>query len=225
MTESGKTWLRAGAMVAVGLALAGLWQIRPIREFLDPASLAGELAPYRTAWWAGLAVLFLYLVLEAVCFPLLLLVLVTGIAFGPVLGSCYALVGTMAAAVEGFLAGRALGRRKVERLLGKKAKAVAGKVARNGILSVFLIRKIPAPYSLVNVILGATAISFRDFMVGTLLGLGVMVVVVAVVGHQLVLLRENPSLQTVLLLASCLVVPFIIAWAVNRRLRSQRAAS
>ena len=211
--------IQATLLVVGILALAALWQWRPIRETLDPAAIAERVEPYRTWWGAGLVVVLLYLVLEALCFPLLLLVVITGIAFGPWLGSLYALLGTMAAAAGGFLVGRALGREKVERLLGDRARAVAEKVARNGVLSVFLIRKVPAPYTLVNLILGATAISFRDFMLGTFLGLGTFVVVLAVVGHQLVLFREQPSLESVLISAAVLIVPFFIAWLVNRRLR------
>jgi uncharacterized membrane protein YdjX (TVP38/TMEM64 family) len=206
--------------VVGALALAALWQWRPIREALDPAEIAERVEPYRTWWGAGPVVVLLYLLLEAFCFPLLLLVVITGIAFGPWLGSVYALLGTMAAAAGGFMAGRALGRENVERLLGARARAVAEKVARNGVLSVFLLRKIPAPYTLVNLVVGATSISFRDFLLGTFLGLGSFVVVLAVLGHQLVLFREHPSLGTLLISAAVLIAPFFIAWLVNRRLRS-----
>jgi uncharacterized membrane protein YdjX (TVP38/TMEM64 family) len=212
---------QATLLVVGALILAALWQWRPIRELLDPAALAERVAPYRTWWGTGPVVLLLYLVLEALCFPLLLLVVITGIAFGPWLGSVYALLGTMATAAGGFYVGRALGREKVERLLGDRARAVAEKVARNGVLSVFLIRKIPAPYTLVNVVVGATAISFRDFMLGTLLGLGTFVVVLAVLGHQLLLFREHPSAESLLISAAVLIVPFFIAWLVNRRFRSR----
>jgi uncharacterized membrane protein YdjX (TVP38/TMEM64 family) len=212
--------IQATLLVIGALALAALWQWRPIRENLDPSSIAERVAPYRTWWGAGPVVVLLYLVLEALCFPVLLLVVITGIAFGPWLGSVYALLGTMAAGAGGFMVGRALGREKVERLLGARARGVAEKVARNGVLSVFLLRKIPAPYTLANIGVGATTVSFRDFMLGTLLGLGTFVVVLAVLGHQMVLFREHPSLATVLISAAVLIVPFFIAWLVNRRLRS-----
>jgi len=215
-----KLLVQATLLVVGALILAALWQWRPIREALDPAAIAARVEPYRTWWAAGPLVVLLYLVLEALCFPLMLLVVMTGIAFGPWLGSVYALLGTMAAAAGGFEVGRALGREKVERLLGDRARAVAAKVARNGVLSVFLLRKVPAPYTLVNVVVGATAISFRDFMLGTLLGLGTFVVVLAVLGHQLLLFREQPSLGALLISAAVLIVPFFIAWLVNRRLRS-----
>jgi len=214
-----KLLIQATALVVGALALAALWQWRPIRETLDPATIAEKVAPYRTWWGAGPVVLILYLLLEALCFPVMLLVVITGIAFGPWLGSVYALLGTLTAAAEGFYVGRALGPEKVERLLGDRARAVAEKVARNGVLSVFLLRKVPAPYTLVNVVVGATAVSFRDFMLGTILGLGTFVVVLAVIGHQLVVFREHPSVETLLISAAVLIVPFFIAWLLNRRLR------
>jgi phospholipase D1/2 len=220
-SRSRRSLLIQATLLVVGvLALAALWRWRPIREALDPAAIAERVAPYRTWWGAGPVVVLLYVVLEAFCFPLLLLVLITGIAFGPWLGSTYALLGALAAGAGGFFVGRALGREKVERILGSRARRIADKVARNGVLSVFLLRKIPAPYTLMNLIVGATTVSFRDFMLGTVLGLGGFVVVLAVVGNQLVLIREDPSLGTVLISAAVMILPFFIAWIVNRRLRS-----
>ena len=56
---------------------------------------------------------------------------------------------------------------------------------RNGTLAVFLVRKIPAPFTLANIVVGASTVRFRDFIVGTLLGMSAFVVALAGFGYQL----------------------------------------
>ena len=45
-------------------------------------------------------------------------------------------------------------------------------IAKRGILAVVVIRMLPvAPFTVVNIVAGASQISLRDFLVGTLLGM------------------------------------------------------
>jgi uncharacterized membrane protein YdjX (TVP38/TMEM64 family) len=215
-------WIRVAIFLALGLLVAAAWQWTPLRTYLDPEWLSDFAEPWRDAWYAGLLLLALYLVLELCLFPLSVLVVVTGVAFGPWLGSAYALAGTMASAAMGFGLGRRLGRKRVSKLLGPRATRFDGAISRNGILAVFMLRKIPFPYTLANLAMGASAIRFRDFMMGTLLGLGSMVVVAAILGHELAAVHRDPSARTILLAVALLVVPFGIAWFLNRRAREAK---
>ena len=66
-------------------------------------------------------------------------------------------------------------------------------VHRNTTLAVFFVRKVPAPFTLVNIAIGATAVRYVDFILGTLLGMGVMVIALAGFGYQLTQAWRNPS--------------------------------
>ena len=67
---------------------------------------------------------------------------------------------------------------------GERIARVTRALKRNGTLAVFLVRKVPAPFTLVNIIVGASTVRFRDFIVGTVLGMGAFVVGLAGFGYQ-----------------------------------------
>jgi phospholipase D1/2 len=189
---------------------------------LDLHDVAAWLAPHRHAWYALPAVMLAFVVLALL--PVMLLIAATGIAFGPVLGPVYAMAGCLASASTGFAIGRWLGRKRVEQLGGKRIARVTRGLKRNGTLAVFLVRKVPAPFTLVNIVVGASTVGYREFMIGTLLGMGAMVIALAGFGYQLSLALRSPSPTTVIAAALFLGVPLTLAWLVNRALRSSTEA-
>ena len=82
----------------------------------------------------------------------------------------------------------------------------------------------PAPFTLVNIVVGASTVGYREFMIGTLLGMGAMVIALAGFGYQLTLAFRSPSLTTVIAAALFLGVPLTLAWLINRALRSASEA-
>jgi phospholipase D1/2 len=102
---------------------------------------------------------------------------------------------------------------------GERVVRVAREVRRNGTLAVFLIRKIPAPFTFVNIVIGASSIRYRDFLVGSTLGMAAMVVALAGFGYQLTEIVRNPTPRTVITSALVLAVLVTLAWVVNRALR------
>lgn len=145
------------------------------------------LVAHRYAWYSPPMVVLAFVVFSLV--PVVVLVSLTGVAFGPVLGPLYAMAGCLASASTAFAIGRWLGPRHVPGVHGwggDRVARVTRALHRNGTLAVFLIRKIPAPFLLVNVLLGASAIRYREFLIGTALGMTAMVIALAGVGYQLV---------------------------------------
>ena len=80
------------------------------------------------------------------------------------------------------------------------------------------------PFTLVNIIVGASTVGYREFMIGTLLGMGAMVIALAGFGYQLTMALQNPSVTTVIGAALFLAVPLTLAWLINRVLRSATEA-
>jgi phospholipase D1/2 len=217
--QHGPTWaLRFFAVLcASGLLVAAAKWIP-----LDLHDVAAWLAPHRHAWYALPAVMLAFVVLALL--PVMLLIAATGIAFGPVLGPVYAMAGCLASASTGFAIGRWLGRKRVEQLGGERIARVTRGLKRNGTLAVFLVRKVPAPFTLVNIVVGASTVGYREFMIGTLLGMAAMVIALAGFGYQLSLALRSPSPTTVIAAALFLGVPLTLAWLVNRALRSATEA-
>ena len=117
-----------------------------------------------------------------------------------------------------------MGLRRVERLGGERVARLTRALKRNGTLAVFLVRKVPAPFTLVNIVVGASTIRFRDFIVGTMLGMGAFVVGFAGFGYQLAKALRDPSPATLIGAALFVVVPLTLAVLINRALRRARPA-
>jgi uncharacterized membrane protein YdjX (TVP38/TMEM64 family) len=225
-TNSGSpaVWLRLTAVLIVlcGLAVAAwIWTLRAAVNFEE---LAAWLAAHRHAWYALPAVVFAFIVLGLVMVPVILLVAATGIAFGPLLGPLYAMAGCLASASTGFAIGRWMGLRRITQLGGERITRVTRTLNRNGTLAVFLVRKVPAPFTLVNIVVGASMIRFRDFIVGTVLGMGALVVGLAGFGYQATNALRDPSPGRVIGAALFVVVPLTLALLINRRFGRLRPA-
>jgi uncharacterized membrane protein YdjX (TVP38/TMEM64 family) len=106
----------------------------------------------------------------------------------------------------------------VERLMGARVSRIAERMRQNGTLTVFLVRKVPAPFTLVNIAIGASAVSFRDFMLGTLLAMAGGVIGLAGFGSQIGAILREPSpaafgqaaLILVLSLAAALLINLVV---------------
>ena len=85
--------------------------------------------------------------------------------------------------------------------------------------------KVPVPFTLANVAVGASAIRFRDFIVGTTLGMTSVVVALAGFGSQLTRLVHEPSAASLATAALFVAVPLTIAVLINRAMRQARLAA
>lgn len=217
-----RIWIRAGAAVGFLLLLGAVWLWSPLRELLEVERLTRLVEPHRRAWYALPAVVAAFVLLNHLLFPLTVLVLVTGMVFGPWLGSIYGLAGALGSAATSFALGRALGARGVERLAGARARRFGKAVGDNGVLATFLIRKVPAPYALVNLVVGASPIRFVDFMLGTLLGVGLLVVVLSILGHQALETWHDPSPAAFAKAAGLLALSLLTAVLLDRVMRRRR---
>jgi len=190
-----------------------VWQLQDVSAWLEP---------YRDVWYALPIVMLVFIGLAMV--PVVLLIAATGVVFGPILGPLYAMAGCLSSGSVGFAVGRWMGRRRVERLGGERVARVSRALQRNGTLAVFLVRKVPAPFTLSNIVVGASSVAYRDFIVGTVLGMGALVVALAGFGYQMTQALLDPSPETVIGAVLIVSVPLTLAWFINRTLRRARPA-
>lgn len=91
------------------------------------------------------------------------------------------------------------------------------RLARRGWLAVALVRVVPiAPYTIVNMVAGASHISARSFLIGTSIGMcpGILAIMVFEEGLERVL--RNPHWGTVTLALAALGCAGLILW-IGRR--------
>lgn len=215
--------ITAIAALVLLVALAAAWQWTPLAERIDAAGLAEALRSWAQGPLAPLVVIAVFVVAGLVLMPLMLLVTATVIGFGPWPGAAYALGGALASALATYLLGSRIGRERVRRYAGKRLTRVSARLARRGVLTVFIVRMVPvAPFTVVNLVAGASHLGLRDYMIGTLLGLLPGVLAIALVVERVGAVVRAPSSGAVLTLVG---VVLAIALALFLLARSVRRAA
>lgn len=203
-----------GVLAMALILLAVAWRWTPIREWVNLASLVKMARSLDTLPFTPLAVICGYAVAGLLMVPVSLLIGVTGIVFGPVAGAFYAFGGTLLSAVVTYGLGRWLGRATVKRLLGPRIHRLNQHIAKRGIVAMVIIRIFPvAPFTMVNMMAGAFHVSFRDYLIGTILGMAPGIVITVTFAHHLAEAVRNPSPGTIAVLA--IVAILLIASAIG----------
>ena len=126
--------------------------------------------------------------------PITLLITVTGLVFGAWPGFAYAALGTMAAAATTYGIGHWLGRDAVRRLAGARANRLSEHLGRRGVVAMAVLRLLPiAPFTIVNLVAGASHIGLRDYLVGTAIGMLPGIVLTVTFAHQLTAAFSHPG--------------------------------
>src|SRR5262245_36058313 len=163
-------WLRLVLLALAVLALLALFRALPVNEWL--LAFVGWI---RGAGFAGMAVFVAaYIVACVLLLPGLILTLGAGFAYGVAVGIPLVWVAANLGAAGAFLLGRTLARDRIAaRVAGNpRFAAIDEAVGREGLKIVLLTRLSPAfPFNLLNYAYGLTRVSFRDYVVGSLVGM------------------------------------------------------
>jgi len=218
---SGRSTLhRAIRLILVALALAGLvsvWNYTPLAEWTDPEKVAALLESFRANHLTIPALLAAYVAGGLMLFPLTVLVTVTGMVLGPGIGFLCAMTGALASAAAGFGLGHATGKRIVRHLLGKRYRTIRRAVARSGLFTITAVRMVPvAPYTVVNMVLGAIGVGFWPYLFGTFLGLLPGILALTVLGDRILQAWRNPDPANVAWLLGAVAVWLALALGLQR---------
>lgn len=194
-------------IVAVVLALTLAWSLTPLAEYAKPEIVRDALARFAQSPWAPVVVPVLFVAGGMIAFPLTIMVAATAAAFGPWFGTAYSVIGALASALSTYAIGAILGRDALRQLFGPQLENVRMRIKKQGVLAVMAIRLIPiAPFTVVNLAMGASEIRVLDYVAGTLLGLAPGLIVMAAVGHEIVRILTEPTLAEIATLAAAIAV-------------------
>ncbi len=122
----------------------------------------------------------------------------------------------MLSALAGYGLGAWLGR-CVRWPSGRRAEAIADRIARNGILAVAGVRLVPiAPFALINLVAGSSRIHLKDYLVGTLLGMGPGIAALEFFTDRLSASLTRPDSGTIALLILSVAVLAGLVFGLNR---------
>src|SRR5581483_93432 len=213
---------RLAGLLAIVIALAAMalaWRFTPLGQKLDFDVLVQYADWIQQQPFAPVVVALAYVVGAFLVVPLVLLVAATAVVFGPALGMLYSMIGALISGSIIYSVGRRLGRDAVRRLAGRRLNDLSRRLSRRGLLAIVLVRIVPvAPFSMINVVAGASHIGWRDFLLGTAVGLAPMIVLTSMFVDRAVAALQHPSVQTFALLGGTAALIVAVAWFVRRKL-------
>lgn len=144
-----------------------------------------QLAGFRNSPWGLPATIAVFILTAFIAAPQFVLMAGCVVAFGPWLGSVYAMAGQMASAWLHFYMGRWGGRGLVERFGGNTINRMSSFIGRNDFLASLIVRSVPtAPAIVVNMAFGASKADFWRFMAGCFVGSIPKTLIVALLGQS-----------------------------------------
>jgi phospholipase D1/2 len=197
--------IASGVAIVGGLALA--WRFTPLGQMLQPRLVAEWLETFEGYTWAPAIFIAAYVIGGLVMFPVTLLGAATAIVFPPLKAIAITFTGFMlSAALLYWIGSRFLGE-PLQKRMGPTIEKVKEHLADQGILTVAALRMLPlAPFTLVNLAAGCLRVRFRDYMLGTALGLAPGMTLVCLFGRQVRAFWRDPSGTAVLMVVGVFVV-------------------
>ena len=123
-------------------------------------------------WKAPLIYILLYSIRPLFLFPASILTLAGGLSFGTILGTVYEIIGAVISAALAYCISNRLGREYIQTKFGTRFKKVSDELEKNGFKAILILRLIPiTPFDAVGYIAGVSSIKFKDYILGTLIGI------------------------------------------------------
>lgn len=214
------SWLRLLVLLIGLLVLAAAWRWTPLAAELDAGKIASVLDDVRQRPMGPLLAVAAFVIGGLVVAPVTLLIVATALVFGPALGFAYSLVGTLLSAILVYGIGRLMKRDTARRLSGSWLNRLSRRLGRRGLISIMAVRVIPvAPFTIVNLVAGVSHISFRDFVLGTLLGMTPGLLAMVIFADRLHDALIEPNLITIALVLGVAAVIVVLAYFMRQWLK------
>ncbi|HZQ59716.1 MAG TPA: VTT domain-containing protein [Casimicrobiaceae bacterium] len=216
--------LRRRALVVSGVVLAALgalalaWRYTPLAQLATPENVTAFASAVAKRPWTPIALMLAYPIAAVIMFPRPLVTLFAVIAFGPVLGFVYAMLGIVTSASATYLVGRSLPEPTVERLLTRRLREVRALLQRRGLAGSIAISIVPvAPFIAVGAAAGAMRIPLHQYLAGVVIGHIPGTLTTTVFGHQLRAVLEDRGAKINYAIIAGAVVFFALMILVVRR--------
>ncbi len=170
------TAVKAVFLLLFGIAATVVVRYTPVREYLNPNSLATLLEA--AGFWAPLAYILFFTIGVCLFVPGVVLVSLGAAIFGTFYGFLYGWLGALSGCAATFFVGRSLGREFAASLVTGKLKEYDDKIEQNGFATVLYLRLAWMPFSPMSYGMGLTKVRFRDFFLGTALGIVVAIFII-----------------------------------------------
>ncbi|MFP4901053.1 VTT domain-containing protein [Paraburkholderia sp. BR14261] len=207
--------LGLGALFAVLMTLA--WHYTGLARYANLGSIGNAARALAAARFGPMLLVGAYALAAVASVPVTVLIVCAGVLFGAFAGSLYALAGSLLAALITYSIGRWAGRDAVRRHAGSRLNLLSARLGKQGVAAVVVLRILPlAPFVLVNLAAGASHIGLRDYLLGTLIGMGPGIILGATFAQQLAAAVHHPGVGSVALLVAIGAVLVALSAALQR---------
>lgn len=221
-------FLKILVMILVVLGLVALWRWTSLENYLNVESVTDFARLIKEYPFSPLLVPASYILLSLLSFPVTLMIMATIVVYGPWFGGVYALVGVLLSAMTMFFLGNFLGKEFVARFSGSLINRINQRLKESGLMAIIAFRIIPvAPFSIINLIAGVSAIRVKDFFWGTFIGILPGIVAIAMVADRFSKSLQQPDMTSYTALFAAVVVAigglaFFKNWIKKRRSRKRK---
>jgi uncharacterized membrane protein YdjX (TVP38/TMEM64 family) len=208
--------IRLGALCVLVAIVLAFWRFSPLGELRDPLRLGVMLDQLSASPWAGPIVVAGFLIGSFIVFPVTAMIAAAGIALGPTSGFLWASIGSLVGATVTYGIARMLPEKTIENWVGPWVGKMGRRFERGGIVTVMVARNLPiAPFTLINLVAGGARLPYRDFLIGTILGMGPIIAALTILGDRLRDAWVAPTSLNISLLGLAVVAWFVLAWALQ----------
>jgi phosphatidylserine/phosphatidylglycerophosphate/cardiolipin synthase-like enzyme/uncharacterized membrane protein YdjX (TVP38/TMEM64 family) len=210
----GESWRRVLVVIGAVIALAALWKMTSLSEWIAPERLSQLAAPLRQGTAGMLMATALFSLASVLLVPVTGLIVAASLTLEPVPALLVCLGGSLVGAAIGHAAGQLFWRDAIRRIAGKRLHSISRRLGRRGVMSTALVRLLPiAPFMVVNLVAGASHVGLRDFLVGTAIGMAPGLLGLVFASRLIVSALTAPSATTLLAaLAAVAAGAALMAW-------------
>lgn len=211
--------------VAALAVLALAWRFTPLHGLVSPQAVVSWLKSLETGPLTPLVVTGVYVAASLVLFPVSILIAATALVFPPFSGIFQSLLGCLTASAATYWLGAGLGRKAIRRLAGRRLNRISRHLASLGVLAVMFVRLVPvAPFSVINLVAGASRLPFGRFMLGTFLGMAPGIIILSLFTDRLRQAIVQPGWRNLSLFLVAAGALLLVSLLVRKRLRRDRDA-
>lgn len=217
-SNSKKEILKTILLALILTSFLGILHFTPLKYYTDFSNinfLKEKLSSFNV--FAPVIFLFGGSVIIALGAPRFIITVLGGMVFGFIAGTILSLGAAFLGSIVIFWLTRLLGRPFFQQKFGNRLASIEKYLKENGILVVVLVRQLPVPCMLGNILLGLTSVKNFVFIIGSIIGLFPESAIFALYGSSV---HGSFILKTTI--ASVLLIIFI--WAIGYYYRHSEMA-
>lgn len=203
-------WL---SMIGILMVLVAIWQWMPVNYRIDGQSISNAVDAIEEVPTLPVWVVAGFMLGGLVRIPISFLVFLAVFFLGFLPGFVYSLIGGLLSAMIAYMLGQKLNRRTIRKLTGSRLNRISKKLAQHGVISIVAIRIVPvAPFTLINLVAGASRFHLREYMLGTFLGMLPGLLMVSLISDRAAAVLEDPVLENTVALFFTVLVAIVAAY-------------